>query len=184
MKKPFISARSQAQFLAQRFSHGATKANSRRMFRATSTLYWAIVSARFTSSNEYPSPISLAILASVFSGSRLSAGIFLGRGLGGRAGTCQQSIDPACMKKAVRNHLSAKAVLRRRRGYFCSSQKRVSFIKSPTFRVLKVFNLSWSTTFSTDEVKGQGLSIKTKAKLGSARTTKVLNLQITLLNVK
>lgn len=53
-----------------RFRRGETgggKANSRRMLRATSTLFWAISKALFTSSKAYPSPMSFAIFASTFS---------------------------------------------------------------------------------------------------------------------
>lgn len=53
-----------------RFRRGETgggKANSRSMLRATSTLFWAISKALFTSSKAYPSPMSFAIFASTFS---------------------------------------------------------------------------------------------------------------------
>lgn len=53
-----------------RFRRGETgggKANSRRMLLATSTLFWAISKALFTSSKAYPSPMSFAIFASTFS---------------------------------------------------------------------------------------------------------------------
>lgn len=46
---------------------GGGKANSRSMLLATSTLFWAISKALFTSSKAYPSPMSFAIFASTFS---------------------------------------------------------------------------------------------------------------------
>lgn len=81
---------------------GGGKANSRSMLLATSTLFWAISKALFTSSKAYPSPMSFAIFASTFSSAAsgpwgflwwISGAVLRGRGLGGLAGACEPSVE-------------------------------------------------------------------------------------------